>query len=81
MLNKVALKAKFIKAYPHDTSASCLAVEGGIREWVGPREDRGKDVRKRQEERLAEELGIKLKSVLSQASQIASPVPPGAQIG
>lgn len=56
-------------------------MEGGIREWVGPREDGGKDGRKRQEERLAEELGIKLKSVLSQASQIASPVPPGAQIG
>lgn len=46
VLNKVALKAKFIKAYPHDTSsASCLRVKGGIRERVGPGEDRGKDVR------------------------------------
>lgn len=47
VLNKVALKAKFIKAYPHDTrSASCLGVKGGIRERVEPREDGGEDIRK-----------------------------------
>lgn len=54
VLNKVALKAKFIKAYPDTRREVARERKKGRGRGIGQREDRGKDIKKSHKERVLE---------------------------